>query len=303
MKRCIPAALAALLLVGCTDIRKRVSPDILAADLGTAVRFAAHTSQDETIITASAQDFMLMPESLRNAAGAELSTGHLSLLAVSGNPCAITEQYLQEQYLAPTCAVVSVPQNAVVMLQDGILPTPDEIKAAVATGTLPCRTADTVVGDLFGGTGITAFYACENGALTLALWDKTGKISALSQDACRGLALFGQRYETFAFAAAGQTFRLQKCMLRLHLHMDDRLHISVSGQITAETPLSDAAENRLREMLFAALQECICDAGADVLFLHEAAMRDHIPDAPQLSAENRRKILQNAEFTVCIKCT
>lgn len=302
MKQYAFLILSAAFLTGCTDIRTRLSPDILAADVGTVTHFAAHTSQDKPVVSANAQDFMLLPESLRAAAGAEISTGHLSLLAVSGDPCAITEQYLQAQYLAPTCAVLSVPQNACALLKDGKLPTPDEISAAVDTGILPCRTADTAVGDLWGGTGMTAFSAYENGSLTLALWDADGQHGTLSGDACRGLALFGQRYETFAFDAGGEVFRLQKSAPALHLRMDDRLHITVSGQFSAEPPLTDAAGERLRQMLAAAIQETVCDAGADLLFLHEAALRDHIPDAAHLTQENRRAILQNADYQICIKC-
>ena len=302
MKRYAFLILSAAILTGCTDIRTRLSPDILAADTGAVTHFAAHTSQDEPVITAEAPDCLLMPDALRGAAGAEISTGHLSLLAVSGNPCGITEQYLQAQYLAPTCAVLSVPQDACAMLKDGILPTPDEIKAAVDTGMLPSRTADTAVGDLWSGTGITAFCAYENGALTLALWDADGKHGTLSPDACRGLALFGQQYETFAFEAGGAVFRLQKCAPALHLRMDDRLHITVSGQFSAAPPLTDTAGDRLREMLAAAMQETVCDAGADLLFLHEAALRDHIPDASHLTQEKRRAVLQNADYQICIKC-
>ena len=46
--------LPALLLTACTDIRTRLSPDLLAADTGTELRLAAHTTQDDTLITAYA---------------------------------------------------------------------------------------------------------------------------------------------------------------------------------------------------------------------------------------------------------
>lgn len=298
MKRCILTAFAALFLVGCTDIRKRLSPDLLAADLRNEVTFAAHTSQDDSIITANAPDFMLLPDALRNAAGAEISTGHLTMLAVSGAPCRLTEQYLQAQFLAPTCTVLTVPQNACARLQKGTLPTPAMIQAAVDTGMLPSRTADTVVGDLWGGSGVTAFYAYENDALTLSLWADDTQCGSLSQDACRGLALFCGRYRTFSFAAGGTVYRIAQRHLHFRTEMTDRLHITVSGLITAEPPLTDAAAHTLNGMLSAAMDETICKAGADLLFLRETAVRDGIPDAADSTHENWRIILQNAVYEI-----
>ena len=55
MKRLGILLCAALLLCGCTDIRRRLLPDILAVDPEYPVQFAAHTSQETGIISAEAE--------------------------------------------------------------------------------------------------------------------------------------------------------------------------------------------------------------------------------------------------------
>ena len=299
MKRCICIMMTPILLLsGCTDIRERLLPDLLAADTGSPVRFAAHSSQDESVISAAAASAMMMPEALENASGKEISTGHLTMLAVGGNPCAVIEDYLQAQYLAPTCMVLCVPKSACSMLQNGTLPAPEEIQAAVKTGMLPCRTADAVIGDLWGCSGITALPCLQNGSLTLALRDRSRSFGTLSQDACRGLALFGSRWESFAFTADDVCYRLTDCRLFTEVRQTQtHLQITVSGEISAEPPLSEAAAGRLREMLNAAVTETALTQGADVLFLYETALRDGAADS-SMTQELWRSALKRAACSI-----
>ena len=296
----IPLLFIPLLLTGCTDIRRRLSPGLLAVHTGATVSFAAHTSQEDALIAAEAEDPLLLTDALGRAAGAEISTGHLSMLAVSGDPCGVTETYLQAQDLAPTCTVLAVDRNACDALRSGSLPEPDQIEAAVQTGMLPCRTADAVIGDLWGGSGVTALTACRGDALTAALYADGQCCGTLSEDACRGLALLGGRYETFAFDAAGTAFRIRHALLRISVHMADRPEITVSGEIRTEPPLTDAAEKRLAEMLDAALRETVCAAGADLLFLREAALRDGLPAARDCSQAEWRRMLLESECRIAL---
>ena len=60
-----------LMLTACTDVRTRLSPDLLAADAGTVWHFAAHTTQSDRIIAAETPVPVLFPDALQNAAGAE----------------------------------------------------------------------------------------------------------------------------------------------------------------------------------------------------------------------------------------
>ena len=207
---------------------------------------------------------------------------------------------MQAQDLAPTCTVLAVDRNACDALRSGSLPAPDQIEAAVQTGMLPCRTADSVVGDLWGGSGVTALTACRGDALTVTLYADGQCCGTLSEDACRGLALLGGRYETFAFDAAGTAFRIRHALLRISVHMTDRPEITVSGEIRTEPPLTDAAEKRLAEMLGAALRETVCAAGADLLFLREAALRDGLPAAQSCSQTAWRRMLLESECRIAL---
>ncbi|MCQ2407022.1 MAG: hypothetical protein MJ065_00640 [Oscillospiraceae bacterium] len=296
----IPLLLIPLLLTGCTDIRRRLSPDLLTVHTGKSFSFAAHTSQEDALIAAEAADPLLMTEALGRAAGAEISTGHLTMLAVSGDPCGVTETYLQAQDLAPTCTVLAVDRNACDALRSGSLPTPAQIEAAVKTGMLPCRTADTVIGDLWGGSGVTALTACRDGALGIALYADGQCCGMLSEDACRGLALLSGQYETFAFDAAGTVFRVLGASLKIGVHMADKLEITVSGEIRTEPPLTDAAETRLAKMLGETFRETVCIAGADLLFLREAALRDGLASVRSCSQSAWRDMLMKSEYRIAL---
>lgn len=300
MKRLMILFCGILLLTGCTDIRTRLLPDILAVDFAEQVQFAAHTSQETGIICAAAETALQMPEALRNAAGAEISTGHLTMLAVSGNPCAVLEAYFQAQMLAPTCAVLSVPADACGQLRAGELPAPAQLAAAAETGLLPDRTADAVLADLWGGSGVTAVCTAAEAGLTLTLWTASGCCGTLSEDACRGLALLGKRKKSFAFAAEGITYRIVSDALALQVTERETLHIAVTGTICTEPPLTDAAAHRLTEMLTAAVTETACAHGADLLFLREHAIRSGISAARSCSQEEWRSLLRSADCSVTL---
>ena len=300
MKRILPWMICLPLLTGCTDIRTRLLPDILAVNLSAPVQFAAHTSQDTGIITAQAETVLQMPDALRYASGAEISTGHLTMLAVSGNPCGVLEAFFQAQMLAPTCMVLSVPADACGQLEQGRLPKPEQLQAAVDTGLLPSRTADAVLADLRGGSGVTAVCTACSGGLTLAIWSDGGCCGILSDDAARGLALLGKRRKSFDFAAESITYSVRSDTLQIQVSGDDVLHIGISGTVCTAPPLNDAAAARLTDMLTAAVTETALSRGADLLFLREQAIRAGIASARFCSQEEWHDLLCSADCSITL---
>lgn len=287
-------------LTGCTDVRRRLSPDLLAADAsGTAeTRFAAHSSQSDGLISAESPSPMLMPDALGLVSGMEISTGHLSMLAVSGQPATVTAAYLQKGWLAPTCAVLAVSSDACSMLRRGKLPAPEQLRAAVSEGLLPARTADTVVGDMQSGSGVTAFPTVCDSRLTLVLCEDDTLGVSLSENACRGLALLGRRWDTFCFSAEGTPCSVKRARLRIHAAQEgETLSFSVGGTVTCETVSPDAVKSSLTEMLLSALRETAQDSGADLCFLRECAVRDHIPDAADCPLSVWRDRLRSANYS------
>lgn len=299
MKRFL-VCICAVLLTGCTDIHTRLLPMVLAIDTAESVQFAAQASEDSKIISAHAETALQLRDALKNASGAEVSTGHLSMLAISGNPCGILQDLFQAQLLVPTCSVLYVAADACNQLKDGNLPNPTQLQAAVETGLLPERTADIVLADLWGGSGITAICTQHADDLTLALISPDGCCGILSDDACRGLALLGKRKKSFVLAADGITYRLTSDTLQIRLSQPDTLKIEISGTVTTEPPLTEAAANRLHDMLAAALNEAARTHGADLLFLREHAIRSGVSDARNLSQAQWRKLLRNAEYSVSL---
>lgn len=298
----LPAVLACMLLPGCTDVRTRLSPDVLAVDIGSPTKIAAHTTQDEAVILAEAESPLLLTDALQITAGAEISTGHLSMIAVQGNPCEVLTDALQKQYLAPTCMVLAVPQSACGLMRTGSLPSPDQLQTAVDTGQLPFRTADAVVGDLWGGSGITALHTLSGDGLTLMLRDTDREYGTLSESACRGLALLGKRWTSFSFAADGIACEVKRTDLHISADLrENTLCFTVSGSISCDTENRAAASETLTEMLHAALAETISN-GADLLFLREIAIRDRIPDADICTQAQWREMLRGAECEIAIRC-
>ena len=299
MKKHLILLLLALPLTACTDISSRLTPDLLAADLGQEIRLAAHTTQEHALITAETASPALMPEALQNAAGAEIAAGHITLLAICGNPCGMLETALENQWLPPSGTVVSLPESACDALRDGNVPAADQLSAAAETGLLPFRPADAVLGDLLSGSGITALYSAENGRLTLSLWDAARHCGTLSGEACRGLALLGNRWRTFSFACGSGVCRVRHTALRISIaEPKGRLRVTVSGSVRAEADDPAAAERILTDMLTAALHETARDAGADLLFLREYAVRGGIRSAAHCKPEEWAELLRRAEYCV-----
>ena len=292
--------LLTVLLTGCTDLSGRLSPDLLAADTGETVRLAAHTTQENAVITANTADIRLLPDALRNAAGAEISAGHITMLLVCGNPCALLETALQQQWLPPTGSVLALPESACDALCSGDYPTAEHLTAAAETGLLPYRSADTVLGDLWGGSGITALHTREHGRLTLLLLDANGQYGTLSETACRGLALLDHRWKHFSFACGDTACSLRRTKLEIRVtETAGRLRIAVSGTVCPEqnTP---AAEQILTDMLTAALDETARAAGADLLFLRERAVRAGVRCAKTCTQAEWAAMLRDADCTVRI---
>jgi hypothetical protein len=297
ISRLLPLAGAALLLTGCTDIRNRLSPDVLAVHIAGQTEFAVHDAGLSAPLTAFAPEPGLLCDALRRASGEEVSTGHLTLLAVSGDPAAVLPAWFSQRWIAPTCAVLVLRENACSALRSGSLPTPQQLSAAVSTGALPCRTADAVTGDLWGGSGVTALHCLDAGRLTLLLRGSDTEYGTLSEDACRGLALLGRRWEHFTAAAGnGTVFSVQRASLHIAAAENEgRLRFTVRGQIFC-SPADSAAAETLCRMLTAALTESAGGAGADLNALRESAIRDGIGAAAQCTQAQWREMLMQAEY-------
>jgi hypothetical protein len=79
----IPLLFIPLLLTGCTDIRRRLSPDLLAVHTGETVSFAAHTSQEDALIAAEAEDPLLLHKrALINIRRGDVERGRAYLAAM-----------------------------------------------------------------------------------------------------------------------------------------------------------------------------------------------------------------------------
>ena len=223
------------------------------------------------------------------------------MLLICGNPCELLETALQKQWLPPSGAAVSLPESACNALRNGTAPTPGQLAAAAETGQLPYRPADTVLGDLLGGSGITALHTAENGHLTLSLWDRQQQYGTISVNACRGLALLGNRWKTFSFACADGVCRVRRAVLHTAVtEQDGAFCVTVSGTVTAETDDPAAAEHSVTEMLSAALHETARDAGADLLFLREYAIRSGVTEARFCSQAQWRDMLRHAECSISL---
>ena len=302
----IYSILLCLPLTACSDVRNRLSPDVLAVTQhsdGTA-QFAMRCSQNTGVITADAASPLMLCSALRAASGKEIDAGHISLLLLSGNPAALIPDYLRMQVLMPTGEVVFCPDDPCT-LRD--IPDTAQLRAAVDAGLLPARTADLFLGDLQNGSGVSALPCFTSGQLSLTLCDAGGICGTLSEDACRGLALLGRRWEQFSFAADGCTVSVSRTHLDIQAaEIDGQLLFTLTGTAVCRpegAPASDwipAAETALRTMLLAAAEETAQNAGADLLLLREISVRDGIAGTAHCSKEDWRSRLQSADFAVQI---
>lgn len=300
----INSILLLLPLCACTDVRERLSPDVLAVDLhrdGSAA-FAIRCAQDAAEpITASGDSPLMLCTALRTAAGKEIDAGHISLLLLHGNPAAVLPDYLAMQVLMPTSAVLLCRGTSVTHTAYD----PAQLRAAVDAGMLPARTADLILGDLQNGSGVSAAPCLSGDTLTLALCGDTDGFPMLSEDACRGLALLGGRWKTFAFRAGDTAASVVRKDLRMTAAEDgDALHFTLTGTVTCKpegNPAADwlpAAQSALEKMLAAACKEPLESGGADLLLLRETAVRDGIPGAADCTASAWRTRLLQSDFTV-----
>ena len=288
---------AMLLLTGCTDLRTRISPDVIAADCGEALSLAASVPQEELLLRAAAETPEGIPAALQNAGGAEFSQGHVSMLALSGaGICDALSVCFTRGWIPPDCTVLAVSGNAANALANAALPDADQLRAAADTGMLPCRTADAVIGDLWGGSGMTVLPLMQDGSLTLAVAGQNGALHPLSGDACRGLALLGCRWKEFGFAEEGIAYTVTAC--RLHLtfsRQDGQLVCTVAGTLRCD-PAKAAGEAALRRMLLAALTETAAAYGADVCCLRESAVQSGLREIGTLPDAAWADLLRTAEY-------
>gem|GEM_PF-2064502 len=302
---CLPCLLC-LPLLGCTDVRNRLSPDVLAISQQTdgSVRLAVRCSQTPQVVTAETDDPLLLCDVLQAASGKEIDAGHISLLLLNGNPADIIPDCLHAQIIMPTGAVLYCTEDACAAAKTDV--DESQLRAAVDAGLLPARTADLFVGDLQNGSGVSALPCMENGQLTLALCDADGICATLTEDACRGLALLGTRRKQFSLAAGdAATVTLDRAYFRIRAEeTDGALHFAVTGTVCC-TPLGSTAPNwiadvkaKLEAMLSAACTETAHAEGADLLLLHETAVRDGISGAAECSPADWRERLKTAAFFV-----
>ncbi|MBR5405726.1 MAG: hypothetical protein IK107_05475 [Oscillospiraceae bacterium] len=278
----------ALLLTGCADIRGRVSPDALAVNSDPPA-LAMHISEEAGTVTAAAEPENF-PDAMRAAAGAEVSTGHISVLLLHANPADILPDYLDAGWLAPTAQVVYCEKDAVSLLLN-TPPSADEIKAAAETGLLPPRTADAVLADLLGGSGVTALTAYTAEGYRLAVWDTEECCGLLSADACRGLALLCGKYRSFTYSDAELCFAVEHASPVIRAKLSGGvLHISVTGTFRCSVRKGEqsAVQPALTRLLTAALTETVTQHGADLLALQERA------GAGGISPADWREILRTA---------
>lgn len=299
-KRCLAALCALPLLTACTDVRGRLSPDVLAVDVteqGTL--FAMHCGQQEEVITTAAHAPMELCAALEKASGKRIEAGHLSLLVLHGDPATILPDYLRARILMPTSEVLyaeTIPAE---------LPSAEQLRAAVRTGAMPARTADLILGDLVNGSGVSALPCMKDGKLTLMLCDGSGILNALSADACRGLALCGGRFSPFPLAAGEDTITVKRAKLRFSAEQTDTgLCFTLRGRIICKPEGKFAADWSARaaetftRMLEAACRETAQSAGADLLLLREAAIHDRIREADTCTREVWRDALRRADFRI-----
>ena len=294
LRRYIFVILCILFLTGCADIRNRASPDALAV---SGNLLAVHISGQDGTVTAKC-DPLQFPDAVSAAAGAKISAGHISVLMLSEDPARILPAYLQNGWIAPTAQVISAADAVALLNSDP--PSAEDIRAAADTGQIPPRTADTVLGDLLGGSGVTALTAPAENGFRLDLWDDAGFCGTLPESACRGLALLCGRYCTFTAADADCCFTVDHAKPEIHAEMyGNILQISVSGTFRCgmrRGSLSDA-ERLLSTMLTAALSESVTKHGADLLQLRERA------GAGRYSRTAWRSVLQSAAFSTDITVT
>lgn len=284
-----------LLLTGCADIRGRVTPDLLALQDGAQPELAMHISGEEGTIRAES-DLMNFPDAMCAAAGAEVSTGHISVLLLHANPAAVLPDYLENGWLAPTAQVVYSDTDAVSLLAHHP-PSAEEIKAAVRTGLLPPRTADSVLADLMGGSGVTALTMHTKDGFRLAVWDAAHHCGTLSEDACRGLALLTGKYDTFTFSGENACFTVEHAAPDIRATLDgEALEITVSGKFrcSLRSGNADEVEPALTTIITAALTETVTQHGADLLHIQERAR------AGEISHSSWREMLRSAAITVSI---
>ena len=304
----IYSILLLLPLTACTDVRERVSPDVLAVDLkkNGAASFAVQVSQaPEETVRAEGDSPLLVCTALRAAAGKEIDAGHISLLLLRGDPAALLPDYLAMQALMPTSAVLLCRGNPCTLSAD--YPDTAQLRAAVDAGLLPARTADLILGDLQNGSGVSALPIYTGDRLTLALCGTAdGAFPTLSADACRGLALLGGRCKKFSFRAGDSAVTVQRTKLRITAaeDADGVLSFTLRGSVTckpegipAESWLTDA-ETVLHRMLTAACTEPLLLGGADLLLLRETAVRDGVSGAADCTNAAWRDRLTAAEFAV-----
>lgn len=286
--------LCTLLLTGCADIRNRISPDALAISADT---LAMHVSGEEGVITAHG-DPLNFPDAMCAAAGAEISPGHIAVLTLSEHPAEILPRYLQNGWLAPTAQVLYA-ADAVSLLQTAP-PSADDLKAAADTGCIPPRTADAVLSDLLGGSGVTALTAYTKDGFRLAVFSDAEFLGTLSDSACRGLALLCGRYRTFTVSDSACCVSVEHAAPDMHAALSgDRLQITVSGTFRCKLrrgAIADA-QNLINMLLTDALTETVTQYGADLLNLQERA------DACAYSSEQWRGILRNAVISADAVCT
>lgn len=304
----LSAALALPLCCGCqAEVRERAYAEILAVHTEARVQGSVRYDAESAPVTAIADTPALLTEALQTESGKSLYTGHLSMLLLSGDPRRAFTDLTAGQWLSPDCTVLYTGQNAANLLAKDDTDYEAKRRQAVATGQLPPYDVADVFGHWTSGTGVAALPYYRQEAFTVILWAENASAAVLSQNACRGLALIADEWETFSFAvgASAAAFALTKADIIMRLWENDgRLEISLHCKAKCKPSSADmgadpqeAVEHALSDFLTAAMHETL-SAGADLFCLREAAIRDGISWAKDAAQGQWRDALQQAVYQV-----
>ena len=303
--------LCTVFLSGCTEVRDRAYISSLAVHNEEDCLGTLRDSDNETAFAAKADTPVLLLDALQIETQKVLYTGHLSLIMLSGDIITALQDFLSGQWLAPSCRVLYTTENAALLLAQRNTDYAAQLQAAVQIGALPLRDAAVIAGDLECGTGLTAVPCLQGDTLCLSLWDSQQQIAMLSEAACRGLALMGDHWKTFRFAAKGADGKpYAVSVLRSSteiscsqgentLQIQLKLHAACKPESYEHKAWQTAAEQTLNAFLTAAMQETAAQ-GADLCCLIERIARDGCAPYTSPTPAQWQELLRTADYSVSV---
>lgn len=306
-------SLGMLFCCGCrAEVRERAYAEVLAVHTEARVKGTVRYDTESAPVTGTADTPALLTEALQTESGKSMYTGHLSMLLLSGEPQRTFADLTAGQWLSPNCLVLYTAQNAANLLAKEDTDYEAKLRQATATGQLPSYDAADVFAHWTSGTGIAALPYYRQETFAIALCAEDAPVAVLSQNACRGLALLADEWETFSLAVVGQVHTAAVALTQADMVMrlsenDGQLSIALHCKAKCKPSSADmgdapqqAAEQALSDLLAAAMHETL-SAGADLCCLREAAIRDGISWAKEASQTQWRDALQQATYTITVE--